>query len=290
MNDDEKPTDEKKETFLRIVPPQPKSPQPIKEEGPQSSFPFTEEPHSNTIEAASIIEAVLFAADKPLNRPAIREALGGNYSNAEIDGAIELLQKRHSPPWGLRLTEVAAGYQLRTAPEHRNFVTASLRIKPQRLSKAALETLAIVAYRQPLTRAEIDEIRGVDSGGALKNLLDRSFLRILGRKEEPGRPVLYGTSRDFLEFFGLKDLQSLPSLSEIRSLNEEERALDISRPEEEAFTDETFASRKPGEVPADIVDSLAKAMAEIDRVTQSLPLDTQPPTDGTKPPEPTSQS
>ena len=205
-------------------------------------------------------------------RPVLKEALGGGYSSSEIDAALELLQKRHAAPWGLRLMEVASGFQLRTAPEHRNFVTASLRVKPQRLSKAALETLAIIAYRQPLTRAEVDEIRGVDSAGSLKTLLERTFLRILGRKDEPGRPVLYGTSREFLEFFGLRDLQSLPTLSEFRALNEEDRVLEISKPEED-FSSETFASRKPGEVPMDVVDSLARAMAEIDRVSQNLPIE-----------------
>jgi segregation and condensation protein B len=272
MKPPEKDNEKKNEAQLRIVPPVPLSPKPNEPSTPQRNFPFTEGSPANIEEAAAIIEAVLFAAEKPMARPVIKEALGGGYSSSEIDAALELLQRRHATPWGLRLMEVASGFQLRTAPELRHFVIASLRAKPLRLSKAALETLAIIAYRQPLTRAEVDEIRGVDSAGSLKTLLERSFLRILGRKEEPGRPVLYGTSREFLEFFGLRDLQSLPSLSEFRALNEEERVIEISKPEE-GFSSETFASRKPGEVPVDVVDSLAKAMAELDRVSQNLPID-----------------
>jgi segregation and condensation protein B len=262
------------ETLLRLVLPQQviPTPKPNEPDSLQSSLPFPGLTQADPIEVAAIIEAVLFAAEKPMARPVIKEALGGGYSNAEIDAALELLKERHAAPWGIRLMEVASGFHLRTAPEQRNYVTASLRVKPSRLSKAALETLAIVAYRQPLTRAEVDEIRGVDSGGSVKTLLDRNFLRILGRKEEPGRPVLYGTSREFLEFFGLRDLQSLPSLSEFRALNEEDRVIEISKPEED-FSDKTFASRKPGEVPAEVVDSLTKAMAEIDRVSQNLPID-----------------
>jgi segregation and condensation protein B len=96
-------------------------------------------------------------------------------------------------------------------------------VKPHRLTRAALETLAIVAYRQPVTRPEVEEIRGVDSGAVMKALLERRLLKILGKKEEPGRPILYGTTREFLEFFALKDLASLPTLREFHELSEEHR-------------------------------------------------------------------
>ena len=100
-----------------------------------------------------------------------------------------------------------------------------LQAKPVRLSRAQLETLAIVAYRQPVTRPEIDEVRGVDSGSALKVLLERELLRMLGRKDDVGRPVLYGTSSAFLEFFGLKSLRELPALREFTELSEESSAV-----------------------------------------------------------------
>ncbi len=105
--------------------------------------------------------------------------------------------------------------------------------RPVKLSRAQLETLAIIAYRQPITRPEVDEIRGVDSGGTVKALLDRGLIRVLGKKEEPGRPMLYGTTKEFLEFFNLKDLKDLPTLREFYELNEESmakiRELDESR-------------------------------------------------------------
>lgn len=221
-------------------------------------------------ELAPILEAILFAAEQPIPLPTLREFLPDR-SPREIEEALSALRVRYGAPHGVRLVEVASGLQLRTAPEYREYVALSLKSRPQRLSRAALETLAIVAYRQPLTRAEIDEIRGVDSGGALKTLLERRLLRILGRKEEPGRPVLYGTSREFLEFFGLRDLNSLPSLSEFRALSEEEEASELGKPEEAPLLP-SLASRKKGEVPAEVVDNLEEAMAEVDRLTKTLPI------------------
>jgi segregation and condensation protein B len=104
-------------------------------------------------------------------------------------------------------------------------------VKPQRLTRAALETLAIIAYRQPVTRPEIEEIRGVDCGAVVKALLERRLVKILGKKEEPGRPILYGTTREFLEFFSLKDLASLPTLREFHELSEEHRDIVEKQPE-----------------------------------------------------------
>jgi segregation and condensation protein B len=121
----------------------------------------------------------------------------------------------------LVLYEVAGGWQFRTAPESSEFVRRYLKVKPQRLTRAALETLAICAYRQPVTRPEIEDIRGVDSGAVLKALLDRRLIKIVGKKEEVGRPILYGTTKEFLEFFALRDLNALPTLREFHELTEE---------------------------------------------------------------------
>jgi segregation and condensation protein B len=115
----------------------------------------------------------------------------------------------------VRLVEVAGGYQLRTAPEHAQWVRRLFQQKPWRLTRATLETLAIIAYKQPITRAEIEAIRGVDVDSVLASLLSRKLVRIVGRKEVVGRPLLYGSTRQFLEVFGLRDLASLPALSEI---------------------------------------------------------------------------
>lgn len=122
---------------------------------------------------------------------------------------------------GFRVDEVAGGLQFRTTPENAPFVRRFLAAKPQRLSKPALETLAIIAYRQPVTKPEVEAIRGVDVGAALKNLLDRDFIRILGKKDEVGRPLIYGTTEVFLEFFGLRSPAELPTLREYHELDEE---------------------------------------------------------------------
>src|SRR5262249_28276767 len=122
---------------------------------------------------------------------------------------------------GVVLHEVAGGFQFRTNPMNAHWVRQLLAGRPVKMSRAQLETLAIIAYRQPITRPEVDEIRGVDSGGTIKAPLDRRPLRVLGKKEEPGRPMLYGTTPGFLEFFNLKDLKDLPTLREFYELNED---------------------------------------------------------------------
>jgi segregation and condensation protein B len=132
--------------------------------------------------------------------------------------------EEHYATRGIQLHAVAGGHKFRSAPQNAAWVQKLLAQKPVRLSRQLLETLAIVSYRQPITRPEIDDIRGVDSGGTLKTLMERSLVRILGKKEEPGRPMLYGTTREFLEFFNLRDLKDLPSLREFHELSDEHRA------------------------------------------------------------------
>ena len=126
---------------------------------------------------------------------------------------------------GVHLYYVAGGYQFRSARESADFVKTLVAPKPIRLTRAQLETLAIVAYRQPLTRPEVDDVRGVDSGSSLKMLTDRGLVKILGRKDEPGRPLVYGTTLGFLEFFGLSGLKDLPTLQEFSDLTDEHKAL-----------------------------------------------------------------
>jgi segregation and condensation protein B len=170
----------------------------------------------------SIVESLLFAADKPLTLKHLGELLGES-ELARVRAAVaavELAQESR----GFQLHQVAGGYQFRTNPENAQWVQKLLASKPVRLTRAQIETLAICSYRQPVTRPEIDEIRGVDSGGTLKTLLDRSLIRIVGKKEEPGRPILYGTTKEFLEFFNLRDLKDLPTLREFHELSEEHQA------------------------------------------------------------------
>ncbi len=147
------------------------------------------------------------------------------YQPAEVQSLLLALAADYRDAGrGMELHQVAGGWQLRTAPENALWVQRLLQQKPTRLARAQLEVLAIVAYRQPITRPEIDDVRGVDSGGALKTLLERRLVRILGKKEEPGRPLLYGTTREFLEFFNLRDLKELPTLREYYDLSEENQA------------------------------------------------------------------
>ena len=174
--------------------------------------------------ARTIVEALLFLTERPLALEAIRQATG--LEALRIRKALdELAGHFREGVSGIVLHEVADGWQLRTSPDASDFARRFLRVKPQRLTRAALETLAIVAYRQPVTRPEVEEIRGVDSGAVMKALLERKLLKILGKKEEPGRPILYGTTREFLEFFALKDLASMPTLREFHELSEEHREI-----------------------------------------------------------------
>jgi len=140
-----------------------------------------------------------------------------------ITTALEALRERRADT-GIQLVSVAGGWQLRTHPANGAWVAKLVAGRPQRLSRAMMETLAIVAYRQPITRPEIDEIRGVDCGPVLRTLLDRSLVRVIGKKEEVGRPMLYGTTPEFLKTFSLRDLTELPTLRDFHELGAAERA------------------------------------------------------------------
>ena len=199
-------------------------------EHPELSWPLAGE------RLTSVLESLLFAADKPLSIERIHELLEETaaaphkpsgpplYKQQQLQSALLALSDslQHNGR-GIGLHEVAGGWQLRTAPSNAPWVQRMLKQKPVRLSRAQLEALSIVAYRQPITRPEIDDIRGVDSGASLRMLLDRGLIRILGKKEEPGRPLLYGTTKEFLEFFNLKDLKDLPTLREYYDLTDESR-------------------------------------------------------------------
>jgi segregation and condensation protein B len=172
----------------------------------------------------TIVETLLFVAERPLSVEELRRSTG--VDEERLAKALDQLTGHYREGiCGVVLHEVAGGWQLRTSPLNADFARRFLRIKPQRLTRAALETLAIIAYRQPVTRPEIEEIRAVDCGAVVKALLERKLIKILGKKEEPGRPILYGTTREFLEFFALKDLASLPTLREFHELSRENREI-----------------------------------------------------------------
>jgi segregation and condensation protein B len=162
-----------------------------------------------------ILESVLFAAGEPLSLARLADVVPGP-SRAELRAAlVDLTGRLERERRGIRLVEVANGYQFRTDPAYAEWVRRLFQQKPWRLTRATLETLAIVAYKQPITRAEIEAIRGVDVDGVLASLLSRKLVKIVGRKDVIGRPLLYGTTRQFLEVFGLRDLSSLPALAEV---------------------------------------------------------------------------
>jgi len=164
---------------------------------------------------ASIIESLIFVSDEPLAIRRIRNILEG-VPAGEIDEAISFLKNKYSDfNNGIRLEEVAEGYQFRTAPENVEWVKMLVEYRPTRLSKAAMETLAIIAYNQPCTKVDVEAVRGVESSSPVSVLLEKNLINILGRKEAVGRPLIYGTTKEFLETFNLKDLDDLPTLKEI---------------------------------------------------------------------------
>jgi len=178
----------------------------------------------------SRLESLIFAYPEPITVRRLAKVLC-------LDGkrVRELVQKLVAAyeGKGILLSEVSGGFQFHTNPENAPIVRAAIKTKPMRMSRPALETLAIVAYRQPISRVEIEEIRRVDSGGTLKFLFEKGLVRVLGRKEEPGRPMIYGTTAEFLALFCLKSLADLPSLHEFTELWDEHRELvDEEEPKE----------------------------------------------------------
>lgn len=168
----------------------------------------------------NIIESLLLVAEEPLTIDRIKNILD-SAGKKEIQTALsELASEYENRRGGFFLREVAGGYQIRTRPEYREWIKRLVQPKPLRLSKPALETLAIIAYKQPIIRSDIEHIRGVNCGGILRMLLERKLVRILGRKAIPGRPHIYATTKQFLEVFDLKNLEDLPTPKEISELSD----------------------------------------------------------------------
>jgi segregation and condensation protein B len=166
-----------------------------------------------------IIESLLFVSETPLTMDHLKGILEGEETGA-IKAAIEALTAEYEQrDGGFVLKQVAGGYQFRTQGRYNAWIKRLIRPNAPRLSRAALETLAIIAYNQPIIRSDIEHIRGVDSGGVLRMLMERKLIRVLGRKEIPGRPLIYATTKHFLEVFELKDLKDLPTPREIEELS-----------------------------------------------------------------------
>jgi segregation and condensation protein B len=198
----------------------------------------------------NIIESLLFVADEPLSIDRLKRIIG-QAETKEIRLALEELGADYTArQGGFYLNQVAGGYQIRTRSEYTEWIKRLLQPRPLRLSKAALETLAIIAYKQPVIRSDVEHIRGVDCGGVLRVLLERKFVRVLGRKEIPGRPLIYATTKRFLEVFDLKTLKDLPTPKEIEefgsALAENMDAASDDAQQEPASTTEE-ASQSPSE-------------------------------------------
>jgi segregation and condensation protein B len=177
-------------------------------------------------ELKAILEAVLFVSPEPMSVARLMSILG-TVSRTEVVQALGLLtHDLDQDGRGIQLVQVAGGYRLVTKQEYGPWLKRMDKAKAaQKLSRSALESLAIIAYKQPLVRAEIEEIRGVETSGVLRTLCERKLVRIVGRKDVPGRPIMYGTTKFFLEHFGLQDLSQLPPLREFKELGDSEQAL-----------------------------------------------------------------
>jgi segregation and condensation protein B len=168
----------------------------------------------NDNDARKVVEAVLFASDEVFTARQLATILGNSgvpRVRALIDGLNEEYERTSRT---FRIVRIGEGYQMRTLPIYKTWIHKAEPLKPTRLTQATLETLAIVAYRQPVTRAEVEHVRGVDSSSGLRTLLEHRLIRIMGKDTGPGRALIYGTTRDFLSLFNLKDLRELPTLEE----------------------------------------------------------------------------
>ena len=172
----------------------------------------------NTDELKPIVESLIFVSEEPLTLKQLAAILQGEQIG-EVEKAADELMEEFNSSRGLELRKVAGGYRITTRPEYSEYVKRYLKTQPSaRLSMAALETLAVIAYKQPITIPEILEARGVTSTSAIKTLLDRRLIVARGHKEVVGRPMLYGTSKEFLIQFGLNDLSELPNLEDFEDL------------------------------------------------------------------------
>ncbi len=173
-------------------------------------------------ELKSIVENVLLAADQPINASELSKIFLDGTDKNQLQSILDELKEEYNSR-NLQIMEVADGYQLCTRHEYNDWIRKYLKLdRSSRLSQPSLDTLSIIAYKQPLTRQEVDDIRGVDSSGVLKTLLEKKVIGPAGRKKVPGRPIMYRTTQKFLEYFGLKDLSDLPTLEDLREEVEED--------------------------------------------------------------------
>ncbi|MDI6782622.1 MAG: SMC-Scp complex subunit ScpB [bacterium] len=202
-------------------------------------------------EVKPIIESLLFVADEPLSIRKIKQVLDEVDESTIRHSLAQLKEEYNQSGRAIQIVEIANGYQFATRPSYAEWVNKLVQSTTKfRLTKPALETLTIIAYRQPVMRAEIESIRGVDSGGVIQTLLEKKLIRVTGRKEVVGRPLLYGTTQEFLDHFGLRNLSDLPTIEEVVpesavGPSPSEPGIDLfaqSEPEPQTGTPEVIAS------------------------------------------------
>ena len=234
----------------------------------------------------SIIESLIFVSSEPLPFAKIKAVLDG-VPAADIKSVLgELQADCLGADRGIYLEEVAMGYQFRSNPENTDWIMTLIESKPRRFSKASLETLAIVAYNQPITRPEIENIRGVDSSSAINLLLERKIVKIVGRKDVPGKPFIFGTTNEFLELFNLKELSALPTLQEIENFEEYEPEVNQSKDDkkdESAQSDENADPETSREV--EQIELLPDAEAENVKTDSDSANENETPTDADEKPD-----
>lgn len=228
--------------------------------GTKSLFGDDEKPVNENIK--SVFEAVLFVSKRPVTIKELKKLCpeGSKLKDTEIAAIIEELKIEYiQSKKSFRIIEIAGGYQLRTSPEYASYISKFFQLdKTESLSQPALETLAIIAYRQPVTKATIEGVRGVDSAGVLKSLYDKGLIKITGRIEIPGRPFIYGTTEKFLEHFGLRSIDDLPHREELKQMSDRQETMNFSNTKkseqqineaEETKTEETGEPREQTEEP-----------------------------------------
>jgi len=240
-----------------------------------------------------VLQSLIFVSDRTIT--ALQLARAVKLRVATVRPALEALMEEHRST-GIELVEVNGGYQFRSAEGSARWVRDFVAQKPVRLTRAQLETLALVAYRQPITRPEVDDVRGVDTGSAIRVLLERGLIKILGRKDEAGRPLLYGTTPHFLEFFGMRGLEDLPTLREFTELSDENRELfkrktgesvEEAQQEIAAAEESDDAAGEEGEAAAD--QEMAGHDEDADFPTEAGG-DSEPPADGEAAQEPAEET
>ncbi|MEI6805693.1 MAG: SMC-Scp complex subunit ScpB [Myxococcaceae bacterium] len=224
------------------------------------------------------LEALIFAAPEPISLTQLAtvfENQGYEYAQEDIKQAFENLRQRQT---GISIQEAAGGFVFRTAPEYGPLVRALLQEKPQKLSASQLECLSIVSYRQPVTRQEIEDIRGVDCSSALKRLLTLKLVKIMGKSQGMGRPLLYGTTKEFLEFFGFNSLHELPSLKEYQDLSKDTKP-ETEKTEEtdnltltDLFSDKDFFSAENERQNLEALDDLDKALGVLAETNKTIQI------------------